>query len=170
MLATLVLLTSLTEFMAQQVADRVGEGMDREPHPEQETCIRAIASTSSISIGVFSQIDLCQTWQQEPDYAPCRQQAVGAIFRALPELESRQPGRAGVSTAGHVLCVAIEPPTAEISAAEPTDSVAGLAPATPEVELQRGRRECNRLRFKAMLSDDPALRQQRDQVCAEQPR
>ena len=168
MLATLVLLTSLTEFMAQQVADRVGEGMDREPHPEQET----YQGHSIHFIHQYWRIQpdsICADRQQEPDYAPCRQQAVAlfsercqSLSRGSPD-EQESPQRA-------MYCAAIEPPTADISAAEPTDSVAGLAPATPEVELQRGRRECNRLRFKAMLSDDPALRQQRDQVCAEQPR
>ena len=36
-------------------------------------------------------------------------------------------------------------------------------------DLQQGRRDCHRLQFKAMLSDDPQLRAERDRVCAQAP-
>ncbi len=167
MLATLVLLTSLTEFMAQQVADRVGEGMDREPHPEHET----YQGHSIHFIHQYWRIQpdsICADRQLKPDYAPCRQQAVALFSDYCQRLSTGSPEEQE-SPRRAMYCAAIERPTTAVSAAVPTDAVADPTPATPEVELQRGRRECNRLRFKAMLSDDSALRQQRDQVCAEQP-
>lgn len=39
--------------------------------------------------------------------------------------------------------------------------------APPRVDLQQRRRDCHRLQFKAMLSDDPQLRAERDRVCAQ---
>ena len=167
MLATLILLTSLTEFMAQQVTERLGAGVDREPQQEQETyqghSIRFIHQYWRIQPD-----SVCADRQAKPDYEICRQQAV-ALFTDYCQRLSRGSPEEQESPRRAMYCAAAESSTMAVSAAEPTAPIADPTPATPEVELQRGRRECNRLRFKAMLSDDPALRQQRDRVCAEQP-
>ena len=165
MLATLVLLTSLTEFMAQQVTERLGAGVDREPQQEtyQGHSIRFTHQYWRIQTD-----SICADRQQQPDYAPCRQQAL-ALFTDYCQRLSRGSPEEQESPRRAMYCAAAESSTTAVSAAEPTAPIADPTPATPEIELQRGRRECNRLRFKAMLSDDPALRQQRDQVCAEQP-
>lgn len=167
MLATLVLLTSLTEFMAQQVTERLGAGVDREPQQEQET-YQGHSIRFTHQYWRIQTDSICADRQQQPDYAPCRQQAL-ALFTDYCQRLSRGSSEERESPRRAMYCAAAESPTSGVSAAEPTAPIADPTPATPEVELQRGRRECNRLRFKAMLSDDPALRQQRDRVCAEQP-
>lgn len=166
MLATLVLLTSLTEFIAQQVTERLGEGVDREPQQEQET-YQGHSIRFNHQYWRIQPDSICADRQAKPDHEVCRQQAVALFADHCQRLstgsveEQESPRRA-------MYCAAVEQSSGTASSAEPTDSAAESASAKPEVELQRGRRECNRLRFKAMLSDDPALRQQRDRVCAEQ--
>jgi len=164
MLATLVLLTSLTEFMAQQVTERLGEGVDREPQQEQET-YQGHSIHFTHQYWRIQPDSVCADRQAKPDYEVCRQQAMALFANHCQRLssgsaeEQESPRRA-------MYCAAAEPVAATVSASETSD--VSRTPSKPEIELQRGRRECNRLRFKAMLSDDPALRQERDQVCAQQ--
>ena len=167
MLSTLLLLSSFTEFMAQQLRSQVDAGLNHQPEQQlveyQGRAIQFVHQYWRIQPD-----SVCADRQGQPDFALCRQQAQ-SLFAACCQQLSSAGAETDESPQRAMYCAAIEPATAEISAAEPTDPVADSTPATPEVELQRGRRECNRLRFKAMLSDDPALRQQRDRVCAEQP-
>lgn len=167
MLATLVLLTSLTEFMAQQVADRLGEGVDREPRQELEE-YQGHRIRFTHQYWRIQPASVCADRQAKPDYEVCRQQAA-VLFADYCQRLSAGSAEEQESPRRAMYCAMGESSTAAVSAAPATGTAEAPSQVTPEVELQQGKRDCNRLRFKAMFSDDPALRQQRDLVCAQQP-
>jgi hypothetical protein len=170
MLSTLVLLSSFAEFMAQQLTERVDEGVDSVPRQEVvEYQGRTIQFTHQY--WRIQAETICADRQQQKDYPLCRQQAKALFATSCQRLSDGTPEDAE-SPLRAMYCAAA---TASAETVSGLGSVAGTASVAasagtattepPLVDLQQGKRDCNRLRFKAMLSDDPQLRAERDRVC-----
>ncbi len=163
MLSTLLLLSSFTEFMAQQLSAQVDEGVNREPKQQlveyQGTSIQFIHQYWRIQPD-----SICANRRGEADFDRCRQQAQ-ALFAASCQQLSAANGQANASAQRAMYCAAAGT-GAEIATAAAS---AGHSSEPPKVDLQQGRRDCHRLQFKAMFSDDAQLRAERDKVCAQAP-
>ena len=163
MLSTLLLLSSFTEFMAQQLSAQVDEGVNREPK-QQLVEYQGTRIEFTHQYWRIQPDSICANRRGEADFDRCRQQAQ-ALFAASCQQLSAASGEANASAQRAMYCAAAGTGTATASAALSTDS--GGEP--PRVDLQQGRRECHRLQFKSMFSDDPQLRAERDRVCAQAP-
>ncbi len=166
MLPTLLLLSSFTEFMAQQLRSQVDAGLNHQPEQQQvEYQGRTIQFVHQY--WRIQPDSICADRQGHADLALCRRQAQW-LFAASCQQLSAAGAESDESPQRAMYCAAAQPqggsPTPAISAALPSASA-----APPNVDLQQGRRDCHRLQFKAMLSDDPQLRAERDRVCAQAP-
>lgn len=166
MLPTLLLLSSFTEFMAQQLRSQVDAGLNHQPEQQQvEYQGRTIQFVHQY--WRIQPDSICADRQGQSDLALCRRQAQ-SLFAASCQQLSAAGAESDESPQRAMYCAAAQPqdgsPTPAISAALPSASA-----APPNVDLQQGRRDCHRLQFKAMLSDDPQLRAERDRVCAQAP-
>ncbi len=166
MLSTLLLLSSFTEFMAQQLRSQVDAGLNHQPE-QQLVEYQGCAIQFVHQYWRIQPDSVCADRQGQPDFALCRQQAQ-SLFAASCQQLSSAGAETDESPQRAMYCAAAKPqdgtPTPAVSAAEP-----GALPARPTVDLQQGGRDCHRLQFKAMLSDDPQLRAERDRVCAQAP-
>ena len=164
MLSTLLLLSSFTEFMAQQLSAQVDEGVNREPKQQlveyQGTSIQFIHQYWRIQPD-----SICANRRGQTDFDRCRQQAQ-ALFAASCQQLSVASGEVNASAQRAMYCAAAGT-GAETASSAAVSADSGRGP--PRVDLQQGRRECHRLQFKSMFSDDPQLRAERDRVCAQAP-